>query len=90
MDSIYSIITNKNILMRIVDTEESPYTDFRSNERIDMISSASSIDGRMITSLFKIGALNKCMIELARKVCDIMGVPWKTLHNIYDEDMKNN
>lgn len=81
---------NKNILMRIVDTEESPYTDFRPNERIDMISSASSIDGRMITSLFKIGALNKCMIELSRKVCNIMGIPWKTLHEIYDEDMKNN
>ena len=27
------------------------------------------------------------MIELSRKVCGIMEVPWKTIHEIYDEDM---
>ena len=79
---------NKEVLMDTFTDEEAPYTDFRPNEKIDLISSASSMDGRMITSLFKMGALDKCMIELSRAVDDIMGVKWKTLHEIYDKEMK--
>jgi hypothetical protein len=40
----------------------------------------------MITSPFMTGLMNKIMIELSRKVDDIMGVKWKTLHEIYAED----
>ena len=80
---------NKVVLMDVYSDAEAPYTDFRPNEAIDQIGSASAVDGRMITSIFKVGALNKCMVELSRKVCEIMGVPWKTMHEIYDEDMKN-
>lgn len=79
---------NKNVLMNVYSNDDAPYTDFRPNEKIDLMQSCSAIDGRMITSIFKQGALNKCMIELSRSVCDIMGVPWKTIHEIYDEDMK--
>ena len=66
--------------------DEAPYTDFRPNEKVDLISSASSMDGRMITSLFKLGGIDKCMIELSRAVDEIMGVKWKTLHEIRETD----
>jgi hypothetical protein len=73
---------NKAVLMSVFPDDEAPYTDFRPNEHIDMCNSCSALDGRMITSIIKIGALNKLMIELQRSVCDIMGVKWKDLHEI--------
>lgn len=72
--------------MDMYKTEESPYTDLRPNEKIDLISSCSALDGRMVTSPIKVGALNKCMIELSRAVDEIMGVKWKTLHEIKDNN----
>lgn len=88
-DKISNLNANKNVLMSQYSNEDAPYTDFRPNEPIDAISSCSAIDGRMICSPFLVGALNKLMIELSRKCCDIMGVKWKTIHEIYEEDMKN-
>ena len=78
---------NKEVLMDTFTDEEAPYTDFRPAEKVDLISSASSMDGRMITSLFKLGGIDKCMIELSRAVDDIMAVPWKTMHEIYNKEM---
>ena len=88
-DKIANLNANKNIIMSQYAVEDSPYTDFRPDEPVDAVSSCSAIDGRMICSPILTGALNKLMIELSRKCCDIMGVKWKTLHEIYDEDMKN-
>lgn len=79
---------NKTVLMNIYKDSEAPYTDFRPNEKIDMVNSCSALDGRMLTSIQKNGLLNKVMIELSRSVCDIMGVKYKTIHEIYDEDTK--
>lgn len=88
-DKVASLNANKNVMMSQYATEDAPYTDFRPNEAIDAVSSCSAIDGRMICSPFMVGGLNKTMIELWRKVCDIMGVKWPTLHEIYEEDMKH-
>ena len=79
---------NKNVLMNVYKDEDAPYTDYRPNEEIDLISSCSALDGRMITSVMKIGALNKVMIELSRSVCDIMGVKWNTIHEIKEKETK--
>ena len=54
------------------------------NIGIDIVGSASAIDGRMITSNFKLGALYKLMVELQRSACEKMGVKWKTLHEMND------
>lgn len=78
---------NKEVLMDLYSDNDAPYTDFRPTEKIDIISSASAVDGRIITSPVKLGAINKCMIELSRSVCDIMGVKWKTLHEICEEEL---
>ena len=75
---------NKTILMKIYKDDEAPYTDFRPTEIIDDITSAASTDGRIITSIFKMGGLNKLLIELQRKCCEIYGKPIMTLHEMYD------
>ena len=86
-DKVVANSANKMVLMNIYSDKDAPYTDFRPNEKVDLISSASSMDGRMITSLFKLGGIDKCMIELSRAVDEIMGVKWKTMHEIYDKEM---
>lgn len=73
---------NKVVIMDTYTDTNAPYTDFRPNEAIDVISSCSAIDGRMITSNFKLGCLYKIMIELSRKVKETMGVKWKTIHDM--------
>ena len=83
-DKFSNLNANKIVLMDVYSDDDAPYTDFRPTEKIDVISSASSIDGRMITSPFKNGALNKLMVELQRKCCEIYGKPWMTLHEIHD------
>lgn len=75
---------NKQVYYGVYKDSEAPYTDFRPTEKIDNISSASSTDGRIITSIFKIGALNKLLIELQRKCCEMYGKPWMTLHEAVD------
>ena len=83
-DKVVNSTANKNILMNIYSDADAPYTDFRPDEAIDSISSASAIDGRIITSPFKAGALNKALIELQRKCAEIYGEKPMTLHEIYD------
>ena len=83
-DKIVNSASNKNILMNIYKDDDAPYTDFRPNEQIDIIGSASSIDGRIITSPFYNGSLNKLMIELQRKCCEIYGKEPMMIHEIYD------
>ena len=83
-DKITNSASNKNILMHIYKDEDAPYTDFRPNEKIDVVSSAAAIDGRMITSPFLNGALNKLLIELQRKCSEIYGKKPMMLHEIYD------
>jgi hypothetical protein len=87
-DKITNLNANKNTAMYLYSDEDAPYTDFRPTEHIDAVNSCSAIDGRMICSPFLVGGLNKLMIELWRKCCDIMNIKWPTLHEIYDEDMK--
>lgn len=86
-DKIVVLNANKNVLMDIFDDEDAPYTDLAPNEAIDQVTSASSMDGRMITSIMKTGGLNKLMIWLSRRACEINGIKWKTLHEIKDELM---
>ena len=78
---------NKVVLMSVYDNDNAPYTDFRKDDKIDLVTSCSALDGRMITSPIKGGAINKLMVELHRKVCDVMGVKWKNIHEIYYSDV---
>ena len=86
-DKVVANSANKMVLMDIYKEKDSPYTDFRPDEPIDIISSCSAIDGRMITSNIKLGALYKAMIELSRKCKDIYGIKYQNLHEMYYRDM---
>jgi len=83
-DKCLAEVSNKNIIMQIYPDSDAPYTDFRPDEAIDDITSASSLDGRIITSPIKTGALNKALIELQRQCAEIYGEKWLNIHEIYD------
>ena len=87
-DKLACLNANKVVLRDVYSNEDAPYGEFRSNEEIDVITSASSIDGRMVTSIIKLGALNKVMVELWRSVQDIYNIPTKTIHQISDDIIK--
>lgn len=55
------------------------YSASRPDERIHYIQSEIGDFKRMVGSLFKIGALNKVLIELHRRMCDDCGIKWKYL-----------
>ena len=76
---------NKNIIMKVISDNDMSYSEFRPMEKVDSMQSAGAVDGRKITSIFKIGAINKCMIELYRSCCEIYNKPWKALHEICEE-----
>jgi len=81
-DKLSCLNANKVVLMSVYPDKDAPYTDFRPNEEIDICSSASSTDGRIITSIFKVGAMNKVLIELQRKCAEIYGKKPMTMHEI--------
>ena len=83
-DKLANLNANKIVLMDVYSDKDAPYTDFRPDEKIDVVSSASSIDGRLITSPFKNGALNKLLLELQRKCCKIYDKPIMNLHEMHD------
>ena len=87
-DKLACLNANKVVLRNIYSDNDAPYGEFRPNEKIDAISSASSMDGRIITSIIKVGALDKVMIELWRSVQEIYGITPKTIHEISDEILK--
>ena len=83
-DKLVNQTANKVVLQEVYPNEVAPYTDYRPDDKIDIISSASSIDGRMITSPFKLGAMNKLLIELQRKCAEIYGKKPMNMHEMYD------
>ncbi len=75
-DKIVMMSANKQVISRLIPDEVAPYTDFRPNEHIDAIVSEVSISKRMVQSIAVYGSLQKLMVELDRKVKDIMGIPY--------------
>lgn len=53
---------------------DEPYSTFRPDEKIDSLLAVGSINGRMVGSIISTGSLNKLVIELTRKVRDIIGL----------------
>ena len=53
-----------------------PYSEYRKNEKIHALLSIGSINARMVTSVLITTAINKGLIELARKVKEMAGIPY--------------
>lgn len=53
------------------------FSTYRPDEKIHYIQTEIGDMKRMVGSVYKIGALNKVLVELHRHMCDIMGIKWK-------------
>lgn len=69
----------KGVVKDIFPKNKEPYTDFRPDEKIHSLLSLGSVNGRMVTSVMINGALSKILIELDRKVKDMLGIKFKYL-----------
>lgn len=69
----------KGVVKDIFPKNKEPYTDFRPDEKIHSLLSLGSVNGRMVTSVMINGALSKILIELDRKVKDMLGIKYKYL-----------
>lgn len=66
----------------IIPEGKEAFSAFRPDEKIHYVQGEIGDMGRMVGSIFKIGALNKVLVETQRAMCDIMGIKWK----YFDED----
>lgn len=67
----------KGVVKDIFPKGLEPYSDFRKDEKLDSLVSLGGINARMVTSVIKVGSLNKLLIELTRKCKDILGIDYK-------------
>lgn len=67
----------KGVTKDIFPEGDEPYSDFRGpDEKLDTVLSVGSVNGRMVGSIIVTGCINKVLIELNRKVKDIMGIKY--------------
>lgn len=64
--AIYS--ANKQITSQIIPKGYEPYSEFRPDEEISMVTSPGTIARRMTSSVIAVSSAMKCMIELKRKI----------------------
>lgn len=63
---------NKQIVSEVVEDGLEPYSEFRPDEDISVLTSAGTIARRMTSSVLPIAAGTKCLVELKRKVKDMI------------------
>lgn len=81
-DKVVFYSANKGVVKNIFPEGDEPKSDFRPNEKINAFIGITSVNGRMVTSIQHVAAVNKLMVELDRKVKETMGVPWKTIEEM--------
>ena len=84
-DKIVNWSALKGVSKDVIEKGKEPYSEFRPEEEISSLLTASSVDGRMVTSIMIVGTINKGLIELDRAVKEIMGIPYKSLQE-YDKE----
>lgn len=76
---------NKGIVKYIIPLGEECHSSYRPDEKLHTLVSIGAINGRMITSILTVGGLSKGMVELDRKVKDILGIKFKYLDEIMED-----
>jgi hypothetical protein len=71
-DKICLYSANKQIVSEVIPEGYEPYSEFRPDEEISVLSSPGTIARRMTSSTLVIAAIMKIMIELKRKIKDII------------------
>lgn len=67
-DKIALYSANKQITSEVIPEGYEPYSEFRPDEEISVITSPGTIARRMTSSVIAVSAAMKCMIELKRKI----------------------
>lgn len=66
----------KGVVKDIFPKGQEPYTERRPKEKIRSFLTATSINKRMVGSVIKVGSIQKVLIELDRKVKDILNIKY--------------
>ena len=66
----------KGVVKDIFPEGKEPTSEFRPNEKIHSLLSIGSVNGRMTCSILINSVINKGLIELSRKVKDILEIPY--------------
>lgn len=80
-DKLVNYSALKQVIKDVFPKGKEPTSAFRKNEPVDSMLAISGVNKRMVSSIFKVGAINKIMIELDRKCKEINGIKWKNLHD---------
>ena len=86
-DKVVAQSANKGVCKDIFPVGLEPFSESNPDEAIHAIFAARSFNARMVTSVFKSGAINKLLIELDRQVKDIMGLPQITVEAANEHEM---
>lgn len=67
-DKVALYAANKQIISEVIPKDYEPYSEFRPDEEISIITSPGTVARRMTPSVIPVSAAMKCMIELKRKI----------------------
>lgn len=67
-DKVAMYSANKNVISEIIPPGFEPYSEFRPDEEVSMITAPGAINRRMTTSVLPITAIGKVLIEMKRKI----------------------
>ena len=72
----------KSVMKDIFPAGKEPTSEYRPDAPIEAFLAMSSVNKRMVTSVFRNGLINKVMIELDRQVKEMNGIKWKYLRDM--------
>lgn len=81
-DKIVAQSANKGVVKYIFPKGMEPFSVNRPDESIHALFAARSFNARKVTSVWSSGALNKVLIELDRKIKDILNIPQIPIEDI--------
>ena len=73
-DKLVLYTANKGVEHNFFPLGLEPTSEFRPDEKVHIFGSLSAINKRKVTSVTKVALINKSIIELTRKVKDILGI----------------
>lgn len=80
-DKVAMYSANKNVISEIIKPGFEPYSEFRPEEEVSMLTAPGTINRRMTTSVLPIVGISKVLVELKRKIKEMAkfnGVPLKS------------
>jgi hypothetical protein len=81
-DKIVAQSANKGVVRSLFPEGDEPYSEYRQDEKIHALFACRSFNARMVFSVIRSAAINKCLIELDRKVKEIMDIPVQSIEDI--------